>query len=74
MKRDDWKLGSGIRAGDDAYYLKEDGTKEICHVVKVTGGSIRGYPKDKGNVLIEINGEYQVVYGKSLRKYEDQFE
>ena len=38
--RDDWVLGSGIKAGDDAWLLEDD-KKYI--VVKVRGRTIKGY-------------------------------
>ena len=63
MKRDDWKLGNDITAGDDAW-LVEDGKRVLCHVLKVRGGTIKGY--ESGNVLIEIGKERRAVLGSVL--------
>ncbi len=72
MKRDDWKLEGGIRAGDDAWLLDGDENtpevernKLLCHVIKVRGSTIRGF--EEGNVLIEVQGELKAVYGSQLR-------
>lgn len=66
MKRDDWQLGSGISAGDDAYL---DGEAK-CHVLKVKGSRIS--PEQNGNVLIEVlegtqKGEQIIVLGSRLK-------
>jgi hypothetical protein len=58
MKRDDWKLGSGIKAGDEA--LVE------CKVKKVRGWGPPGQ-EEEGNVLIEINGVEVWVMGNLLK-------
>lgn len=60
MKRDDWKLGNGIVAGDTAML---DGDTH-CSVLKVSGGTIKGY--ESGNVLIEVDGEKMTVLGSRL--------
>jgi len=62
MKRDDWILGNGVKAGDEALL---DGTTR-CHVLKVKGSRVS--PDQKGNVLIELlegmqEGEQIVVLG-----------
>ena len=57
-------IGSGIKAGDNAWLL-ENNEKIFCHVLKVRGGTIKGY--QEGNVLIEINGEKKAVLGSKLR-------
>jgi len=65
MKRDNWKLGNGIKAGDDAL-LAEGQTLVLCHVLKVKGNTIKGY--DSGNVLIEkSDGEQIAVLGSLLK-------
>lgn len=62
MKRDDWKLGSGIKAGDLA--ILDDAIR--CKVLKVTGKTIKGF--ESGNVLIELpNGEQIAVIGSRLK-------
>ena len=58
MKRDNWKLGNGIQAGDDALFC-EDGKEIFCHVIKVSGGKIKGY--EEGN--IEVQGLIRAVLG-----------
>ena len=64
MKRDDCRLGSGISSGDDALWIQEDGSRVLCHVLKVH--PIRIKPDESGNVLIEVGGEEHVVYGSEL--------
>jgi len=65
MKRDNWILGNGIKAGDDALL---DGAM-LCHVLKVQGRHLSDL--EPGNVLIEIlegerQGECLAVLGKRL--------
>jgi len=72
MKRDDWQLGSGISAGDDAFVMF-DNNCYLCHVIKVSGGTIKGH--ESGNVLIRLlegpsEGEEHCVFGSSLQSIE----
>jgi hypothetical protein len=62
MKRDDWKLGNGLRAGDEAIHKPEEGEPVRCHIVKVKGWNTGG----RGNVLIEIDGQESWVMGSLL--------
>jgi len=70
MKRDDWTLGNGIKAGDDAW-LMEDGTEVMCRVLKIKGNMIEPYKE--GNVLVELYERprrKKVVLGSKLEPIE----
>lgn len=67
MKRDDWKLGSGIKAGSDAYVVREN--KFIkCVVIKVKGSTPTN---EDGNVLVEFaDGQRTWILGKDVKNEE----
>ncbi len=65
MKRDEWILRSGVKAGE---YALLDGVIN-CYVLKVKGSAITS--NNPGNVLIEVlddeqKGKQIVVLGKRL--------
>ena len=52
MRRDNWTLDNGIKAGDGALY-KVGNSLVRCMVIKVRGWAPDG---ESGNVLIELDG------------------
>ena len=62
MRRDDWKLGNGLKNNDEAFFYSEGGIVR-CKVIKVRGW---GPLLEEGNVLIEIEDKQMWVVGSKL--------